>query len=96
MKSRTRHAARGAARIVMFALALGFPLIAAGEEIDQTLSMPVDGLVSVENVAGTVEFVAWDRAEVQIRGEAGSSVEEVEINSTSTGVEVRRVICCPV
>jgi DUF4097 and DUF4098 domain-containing protein YvlB len=89
MKSRTRHAARGAARIVMFALALGFPLIAAGEEIDQTLSMPVDGLVSVENVAGTVEFVAWDRAEVQIRGEAGSSVEEVEINSTSTGVEVR-------
>ena len=90
MKSRNRQPARGAARIVMFALAFGLPLIAfAGEEIDETLSMPADGLVSVENVAGTVEFVAWDRAEVQIRGEAGSSVEEVEINSTSTGVEIR-------
>lgn len=90
MKFRTSHPARGAARSVTFALALGLPLIAAaGEDIDETLSMPADGLVSVENVAGSVEFVAWDRAEVQVRGEAGDSVEKVEINPTSTGVEVR-------
>jgi DUF4097 and DUF4098 domain-containing protein YvlB len=90
MKFLTSHSAPGAARIATFALALGFPLIApAGEQIDETLSMPADGLVSVENVAGTVEFVAWDRAEVQIRGETGDSVEEVEINSTPTGVEIR-------
>lgn len=60
-----------------------------GEEINQTLGMPADGLVAVENVAGTVEIVTWDRAEVQIRGEAGSSVEEVEIASTASGVQVR-------
>jgi DUF4097 and DUF4098 domain-containing protein YvlB len=92
MKFHTRYPAWNAARIATLAITVGFPLIAAaGEEIDETLSMSGDGLVSVENVAGTVEFVAWDRAEVQIRGEAGSSVEEVEINSTSTGVEVRIV-----
>ena len=71
-------------------LALSFPVFAAcGEKIDQTLDMPADGLVAVENVAGTVEFATWDRAAVQIRGETGSSVEDVEINATSRGVEVR-------
>ena len=71
-------------------LALSFPVFAAcGEEIDQTLDMPADGVVAVENVAGTVEFATWDRAAVQIRGESGSSVEDVEINATSRGVEVR-------
>ena len=61
----------------------------SGEHIDQTLPMPADGLIAVENVAGSVEFVTWDRAEVQIRGEVGSSVEEVEVSSTSSGVRVR-------
>ena len=63
----------------------------AGETIDTTLAMPADGLVRVENLAGTVEFSAWDRAEAQVRGEAGDSVEEVIIRETSNGilVEVR-------
>lgn len=71
-------------------LVLAFPALAAcGEEIDETLDMPADGLVAVENVAGTVVFATWDRAAVQIKGEAGNSVEDVEINATSRGVEVR-------
>jgi DUF4097 and DUF4098 domain-containing protein YvlB len=71
-------------------LALAVPhAVSADVEIDRTLEMPADGLVFVENVAGTVEFIAWDRPEVQIRGEAGDTVEEVEISSTSKGVQVR-------
>ena len=63
----------------------------AGETIDTTLAMPAGGLVRVENLAGRVEFSAWDRAEAQVRGEAGDSVEEVIIRETSNGilVEVR-------
>jgi len=61
----------------------------SGEDIDKTLEMPADGLVSVENMVGRIEFVAWDRAEVQIRGEAGDDVEEVEFSATSKGVRVR-------
>jgi len=69
---------------------LMIPLAAyCGEEIDKTLKMSADGLVQVENLAGTVEIVAWDRSEVQIRGDAGDDVEEVEINSTSKGIQVR-------
>ena len=96
MKSCTRLSARtgrsiwGAARIPTLALALALPFVAAaGEEIDEILPMAADGLVAVENLAGRVEFDAWNRAEVQVRGETGSSVEEVEIKSTSTGVEIR-------
>ena len=96
MKSRTRlstpvrFSAWGGAGIALLAFALALPLAAsAGEEIDETLAMAADGLVAVENLAGTVEFDAWDRDEVQIRGETGSSVEELEINSTASGVEIR-------
>jgi len=78
--------------VLLGMVALFAPVVAAhAEEIDRTLEMSEDGLVSVENVAGTVEFVTWDRAEVQVRGEAGRSVEEVEISSTSGGVQVRVV-----
>ena len=60
-----------------------------GEEIDQTLDMPATGLVLVENLAGSVEFTTWDRAQVQIRGEAGDDVEEVQISADANGVQVR-------
>lgn len=72
------------------AIALASPIAGiCGEEIDQTLEMQADGMVQVENLAGSVEFASWDRDEVQIRGEAGDDVEEVEITSTSKGVQVR-------
>jgi DUF4097 and DUF4098 domain-containing protein YvlB len=51
--------------------------------------MSNDGLVQVENMVGIIEFSGWDRSEVQIRGEAGDDVEEVEITSTATGVKIR-------
>jgi DUF4097 and DUF4098 domain-containing protein YvlB len=61
----------------------------AGEEIDKTVKMPANGLVQVENLAGSIEFATWDRPEAQIRGEAGDNVEEVEITATSNGVQIR-------
>ena len=90
MITRTHFGPPRALPTLLSVLALSMPCVAVcGEEIDQTLGMPADGLIAVENVAGTVEIVTWDRAEVQIKGEAGSSVEEVEIASTSSGVQVR-------
>jgi DUF4097 and DUF4098 domain-containing protein YvlB len=72
------------------ALLVAAPLtLAAEEEIDRSLDMPDAGLLFVENLAGTLEFVAWDRPEVQVRGEAGRSVEEIEFTSTANGVQVR-------
>jgi DUF4097 and DUF4098 domain-containing protein YvlB len=75
---------------IIGAVALIIPLAAfGGQEINETLDMPADGLVKVENLAGMIEFATWDKAEVQIRGEAGDSVEEVEITTSANGVQVR-------
>jgi len=88
----TRHDIRKSARKSGAWLACSLFLLPsaawASEEIDTTLAMPADGLVRVENLAGRVEFTAWDRAEAQIRGTAGNSVEEVIIRETSNGVLV--------
>ena len=75
---------------VLLIIALAAPVAAVGgEDIDETLEMPADGTVQVENLAGSIEFSGWDRDEVQIRGEAGDDVEEVEIGTNSRGVQVR-------
>ncbi len=82
-------------RKILPALALGAAAMMvpvagfSGEEIEKTLEMPADGLVQVENLAGRIEFASWDRSEVQIRGETGDDVEEIEITATSKGVQVR-------
>ena len=90
MMTRTYKGISRALPTLLGVFALSAPIAAvSGEEIDQTLAMPADGLIAVENVAGSVEFVTWDRAEVQIRGEVGSGVEEVEVTSTTSGVQVR-------
>jgi DUF4097 and DUF4098 domain-containing protein YvlB len=90
MTTHTSISLQGSIRILISVFALTLPFSAtAGEDIDETLGIPEDGLVAVENLAGSVEFVAWDRAEVQIRGEAGDTVEDVEIGSTASGVTVR-------
>jgi len=83
----TRIAGRSAAWLAA-ALFLLPAAASAGQEIDATLAMPADGLVRVENLAGHVELAAWDRAEVQVRGEAADDVEEVVVRETSNGVLV--------
>ena len=89
MNTPTTLLARNMAKIIGM-LALVLPLAGFGnQEIDETLEMPADGLVQVENLAGVIEFATWEKAEVQIRGEAGDTVEEVEITTTAKGVQVR-------
>jgi DUF4097 and DUF4098 domain-containing protein YvlB len=87
------HSTNGLIRILpllLGAFALSVPVSAlSGEEIDRTLEMPADGLVAVENLAGSVDIETWNRAEVQIRGVLGKSVEEIEIETISNGVQVR-------
>lgn len=90
MKTFTNSSMSSLFMTTLLAVGTGAPVMGfAGEDIDQTIGMPQDGLVRVENLAGRVELMTWDRAEAQIRGEAGDDVEEVEINSTSNGVQIR-------
>lgn len=91
MKSRSHCGWKLGLGMASLAAVLFAPPTALAGEIDETLQIAADGLVALENVAGRVEFEAWDRSEVQVRGETGSSVEKVEIAPTSSGVQVRVV-----
>jgi DUF4097 and DUF4098 domain-containing protein YvlB len=90
MKTGIKISSRTLLIMALGTVALAAPLTGfGGQDIDETRKMPEDGLVLVENVAGEVEFVIWDRSEVQVQGEAGDTVEEVEITANSKGVQVR-------
>jgi DUF4097 and DUF4098 domain-containing protein YvlB len=70
-------------------LLLAVPLTApAADDIDSTHDVPGDGLVQVENVAGSIDISVWERNEVRVRGRVADDVEEVEIESTSNGLRI--------
>ncbi len=72
------------------ALALLFPLTGlSGQKLDETRDMAADGLVLVENLAGSVEITVWDKAKIEIKGELGDDVEEVEISASDSGIQIR-------
>ena len=90
MKTHVKFQKKVLLAVALGAVAMTVPVAGfSGTEIDKTLEMPADGLVQVENLAGSIEFATWDRPEVQIRGEAGDDVDEVEITATSKGIQVR-------
>ncbi len=65
------------------------PAVHAGSSIEQSRAMRKDGLLKVENAAGSIEITSWDKAEVRISGELGDDAEDLEILETSSGVEIR-------
>ncbi|MDP9140618.1 MAG: DUF4097 domain-containing protein [Pseudomonadota bacterium] len=63
------------------ALASGLATSAwASTPINESRPLDADGQLSVNNLAGTIEVVAWDRKEVAISGDLGEDVEALEIS----------------
>ena len=72
------------------ALVLMFPLTGlSGQSLDETRDLAADGHVRVENLAGSVEVTVWNKAEIEIKGELGDDVEEVQISATGNGIQIR-------
>jgi len=72
------------------ALALLFPLTGlSGENLDETRDMAADGHVLIDNLVGNIEVTVWDKAKIEILGELGDDVEEVEISATGNGIQIR-------
>lgn len=89
MKTHAQGAWKRLIRAVGLAALLAAPAAAQADTLDETLEMSRDGRVTVENLAGRIEFETWERAEVEVRGETGRSVEDVEITSDVSGVRIR-------
>lgn len=71
------------------ALAFPFGAVHAATAVDETRSMPADGRVQVENLAGSISIQGWDRAEVHISGQLGDGVEKLDISESAQGVTIR-------
>lgn len=76
--------------VAVAAIALAWTLAggAQAEEIDRTLQAARDGVVEIENVAGTVEVVGWDRSEVRVTGRLGEGTEGLEFERQGERVVV--------
>jgi DUF4097 and DUF4098 domain-containing protein YvlB len=81
-------------RLNAFAATFSLLFISSGfaeSTVEETRSMSLDGMVQVENMAGSIEITAWDKAEISITGELGDSVDELEITESSSGVKIEVV-----
>ena len=76
---------------VMLTIALwaSVPMVAlADESIDERWNVDTYVKISVENIAGEIEIEGWDRNEVHLTGSLGDSVRELDIDETSSGLEI--------
>ena len=79
-------------RVIMKFLTLTFlGLISAAslaEDVDKRLDAAADGVVSISNIAGSVEVSGWSRNEVGVTGTLGKDVEELIFERDGDEIEI--------
>src|SRR6187402_1524481 len=65
---------------------------AGADEISKTLAADARGEVEIVNVAGTVEVSGWDRAEVKVDADLGSSVEKLDFRNDGQRTLIKVVL----
>lgn len=83
---------------VSLALRAALPIIALAaatahaEEVTKSGAADPKGDVDIVNVAGNVEVVGWDRAEVQVHADLGSGVERLDFKTEGAHTLVKVVL----
>jgi DUF4097 and DUF4098 domain-containing protein YvlB len=78
----------GNLKLVIALLALA-PLSAmAGQSVDERWDIDAKATVSIENIAGEIIILGWDKNEAHLTGELGKSVEELEINASKSSLQI--------
>jgi len=80
-------------RIYRVALALLF--VPAGAQAQQTVersrAASADGVVEVENIAGSIRIESWDRNEVSMTARLGAGIERVDFEGSGSSTHIRVV-----
>ena len=74
------------------ACALPLAAFASEHSVERKVAADATGEVVISNVAGTIDVRGWDRNEVQVTGTLGSGVERVDVDDSSKGRTVIKVI----
>lgn len=76
--------------LIASVLGTGFTATALAQtDISENRPLDPAGRIQVDNMAGAIEISGWDKAEVEIRGQLGERVEELEITETQSGLRIR-------
>ena len=58
------------------------------QEVSRLLDTTPDGTVEVQNLAGSVTIIGWERNQVEIQATLGEGVEELEIDPSEGAIEI--------
>jgi hypothetical protein len=67
-------------------------LLAASRTVDEHRPAEAAGQVEIQNVAGRVEVVGWDKPEVAVTGTLGADIERLDISSAGARTTVHVVV----
>jgi DUF4097 and DUF4098 domain-containing protein YvlB len=73
-------------------LLLAVGTLSAGQDVNRTLSAARDGSIEIENLAGSVRVIGWDKGQIEITGTLGRGTEELEIESERDETRIEVVI----
>ncbi len=62
--------------------------VSFAEEVDKRLDAASDGVVSISNIAGSVEVTGWSRNEVEVTGTLGKDIEELIFERDGDEIEI--------
>jgi DUF4097 and DUF4098 domain-containing protein YvlB len=74
----------------LFLAALAPALLRADSVVEQRRAAAADGLVEIENAAGSIRVIGWDQAEVMVKGTLGHGASGLNLSGAArrTHVEV--------
>ena len=78
----------GYLKIMAVLMMLASAPVFAGKSVDESWGLDADATVFIENIAGIIEIHGWDRNEARLTGELGSSVDELEISSSGSSLQI--------
>lgn len=64
----------------------------AQQKINEKKPASADGLVKINNLAGSVKVIGWDRNEVSVEGTLGEGTKRLEFESTRNEITIRVVL----
>lgn len=83
---------RTLAAIPLLTASVAIAPLCAQTPIDRTVATPATGSVEVSNLAGEIQVVGWDRAEVRVTGTLGRGAERLDVTTAGDRVRVEVVI----
>jgi len=69
-------------KTLVLAVVLVAPALHAQQKLDEKRTAAPDGVVAIENNAGSIHVIGWDRAEITVTGTLGRNAEALDFSGT--------------